>query len=266
VALDGESVVRAGEQTVAVGVDRGRGGPGARSAVLQRLDREWRELEDDEGARSACRRWSVRVEALAGCSRPGDVLARVPEDPDAVLLALLEEAVAGDGLAARVVLQAFLPKLVRMAGLDRAAEVDDYVTALWCEVVAYPVGRRRTSVAANLVLDTLKAVHRDRRPGCDVAVPPDLVVVAAERGPGHLVGSEPADPGGPSADAVLRVAREHHLVDPGTRELLHSVYAEGLSGAAAARLHGLSPGAVRSRCSRAVRVLARHPALLADAR
>ncbi|SDV00919.1 DNA-directed RNA polymerase specialized sigma subunit, sigma24 family [Microlunatus sagamiharensis] len=234
--------------------------------MLQRLDREWRELEDDEGARSACRRWSARVEALAGCSRPGDVLARVPEDPDAVLLALLEEAVAGDGLAARVVLQAFLPKLVRMAGLDRAAEVDDYVTALWCEVVAYPVGRRRTSVAANLVLDTLKAVHRDRRPGCDVAVPPDLVVVAAERGPGHLVGSEPPGPGGPSADAVLRVAREHHLVDPGTRELLHSVYAEGLSGAAAARLHGLSPGAVRSRCSRAVRVLARHPALLADAR
>jgi len=233
--------------------------------VLRRLDREWQELQDDEEAGSTCRRWAGRVDALTGCCRPGDVLARVPEDPDAVLLALLEEAVAGDALAARVVLQAFLPKMVRMAALDRAAEVDDYVTALWCEVVAYPVRRRRTSVAANLVLDTLKAVHRDRRPGCDVAVPPDLVVVAAERGPGHLVGAEPAGPGGPSADAVLRVAREHRLVDPGTRELLRSVYAEGLSGDAAARRHGLSPGAVRSRCSRAVRVLARHPALLADA-
>ncbi len=242
-----------------------RAGKRARSPVLRQLDREWLDLQDDRAARAACAGWAARHAGLRGCSGPAEVLARVAGDPDAVLLALLEEAVAGDALAARVVLQALLPKMVRMAALDRTAEVDDYVTALWCEVVAYPVRRRRASVAANLALDTLKAVQRDRRPRLDVAVPPHLVVLAADRRPGHLVGSPPASAPGPSAAEVLRVAREHHLVDPGTRELLSSVYAEGLSGDAAARRHGLSPAAVRNRCSRAVRVLARHPELLAGA-
>ena len=217
-------------------------------------------LQDDRGAAAACRRWSRRGGALAGCDQPAEVLARVAGAPDEVLLALLEEAGAGDRVAARVVLQALLPKMVRMASVDAAVEVDDYVTALWCEIVAYPVGRRRSSVAANLALDTLKAVRRERRPVLDVAMPPHLVVLAAERRPGHA--GAPPTVAGPSAEEVLRLAREHRLVDPRTTELLWSVYAEGLSGEAAGRRHGLSAAAVRSRCSRAVRHLSQHPGLL----
>lgn len=241
--------------------------PGGRAAVLRRMDAEWQTLQDDAGALEACARWAGRAPLLAGCRRPAEVLGRVADAPDAVLLALLEEAAAGDALAARVVLQALLPKMVRMAARDRGAEVDDYVTALWCVVAAYPVRRRRRSVAANLALDTLKAVHHERRPRLDVAMPPHLVVLAADRCPGHVVGpgSAPEGERGPSAAAVLRLAREQRLVDPVTRDLLESVYAEGLSGEAAARRHGLTPAAVRSRCSRAVRVLAGHPALLAGA-
>ena len=63
---------------------------------------------------------------------------------------------------------------------------------------------------------------------------------------------------------MLAQARHHRLVDPLTYDLLRSVYAEGQSGEAVGRRHGLSPGAVRSRCSRAVRVLAQSSELLAS--
>lgn len=233
-----------------------------RAAVLGRMDVEWAALQQDAQAADACRRWSAGALALAGCASPGDVLERVAAQPDEVLGHLLAEGAAGDPLAGRVVLQALLPKVVRMAAVDPAAEVDDYVTALWCEIAVYPLARRPTSVAANLVLDTLKAVRRDRRPHLDVVTSPHVVLLAADRAPGQVVGA-PSPSLGPGAAEVLTLARQHRLVDPATGELLRSVYADGLSGASAGRRHGLSPGAVRTRCSRAVKVLAGHAPLVA---
>lgn len=233
-----------------------------RAAVLRRMDVEWAALQEDDDAGDACRRWASTAAVLVGCATPAEVVARVGAAPDVVLGHLLGQAVAGDRLAGRVVLQALLPKVVRMASVDPGAEVDDYLTALWCEIAAYPLARRPTSVAANLALDTLKAVRRERRPVADLATPPHLVVVAADRGPGRVVGASPHGPG-PSVTHVLDRARGHRLLDPATSDLLQSVYADGLSGESAARRHDLSPGAVRQRCSRALRVLARHADLLA---
>ena len=234
-----------------------------RAAVLSRMDADWAALQEDARAADTCRRWSAREPVLSGCARPADVLARVAAAPDVVLGHLVAEVAAGDVLAGRVALQALLPKVVRMAAVDPAAEVDDYLTALWCEIATYPLGRRPTSVAANLALDTLKAVHRERRSSVDVVTSPHLVLLAADRRPARVVG-EAAGVAGPSVAHVLALARRHRLVDRTTAELLGSVYADGLSGASAARRHGLSPGALRSRCSRAVKVLAGHAALLEE--
>ena len=234
-----------------------------RAAVLRRMDAEWAALQEDGRARDACRRWAVAAPVLTGCARPDEVLARVASAPDAVLGHLLAEAAAGERLAARVVLQALLPKVVRMASVDPAAEVDDYLTSMWCMIAAYPLGRRPTSVAGNLALDTLKAVRRERHPEVDVVTAPDLVLLVADRRSSAAAGSPDRD--GPSVARVLARARQHALLDERTRSLLHSVYAEGLSGESAAQRHGLTPGAVRQRCSRAVRVLAGHASLLAEA-
>jgi hypothetical protein len=236
-----------------------------RAAVLRRMDAEWAALQEDEPAAATCRRWSVAAPDLAGCVRPADVLARVPAAPDEVLGHLLAEAGTGDVLPGRVVLQALLPKVVRMAAVDPAAEVDDYITAMWCEIASYPLARRPSSIAANLALDTLKAVRQERHPAVDVVTAPDLVLLAADRRPGRVVGRPPGS-GGPSITGVLDRAEHHRLVDRTTSELLRSVYAEGLSGESAARRHGLSPGAVRLRCFRAVTVLAGHAALLGATR
>jgi hypothetical protein len=233
-----------------------------RSAVLRRMDAEWAALQDDGRAEVVCRSWAAALPVLAGCTRPADVLGRVAAAPDVVLGHLLAEVAAGERLAGRVVLQALLPKVVRMASVDPGAGVDEYVTAMWCQVASYPLARRPSAVAANLALDTLKAVRRERHPVVDVVTPPHLVVVAADRRPGRVVGSQ-RPPSGPGVVEVLASARRHRLVDAATGELLHSVYADGLSGELAARRHGLSPGAVRTRCSRAVKVLAGHAALLA---
>ena len=242
-------------------VGRRPGTPGRRAAVLRRMDAEWAALQGDAAAAAACRRWAVGTVELTGCMRPAEVLGRVAAAPDAVLGHLLAEAAAGDPFAGRVVLQALLPKVVLMASVDPAAEVDDYLTAMWCEIAAYPLARRPTSVAANLALDTLKAVRRERHPLVDLATAPHLVLVVADRRPAQVVGSTS---GGdePSVAHVITQAREHRLVDAKTGALLRSVYAEGLSGESAARRHGLSPGAVRVRCSRAVKVLAGHAQLL----
>jgi len=232
-----------------------------RAGVLCRMDAEWAALQEDEGAARACRRWAAGPPALRGCTSLDEVLARVPAAPDVVLGHLIAETATGDLVAGRVVLRAMLPKVVRMASVDPAAEVDDYVTAMWCEIAAYPLDRRPASVAANLALDTLKAVRRERHPAVDVATPPHLVVLAAERRPGQVVGP-PLASREPSVARVLAQARRHRFVDAATADLLQSVYADGLSSASAARRHGLSATAVRLRCSRAVKVLAGHAALL----
>ena len=252
--MSGDDGDRVGRPGAAVGTRR-------RAAVLRRLDEEWAALQEDAEAVEACTRWSAGLPELAGCGGPADVLDRVPGAPDRVLGHLLAQVRGGDSLAGRVVLQALLPKVVRMAAVDPSADVDDYLTALWCVVATYPLHRRPSSVAANLALDTLKAVRRERGPATDVVTAPHLVMVAADLRPGHVVGSDARVPG-PSAVGVLERARRHRLVDPVTTDLLRSVYAEGLSGASAARRHGLSPGSVRSRCSRAVKLLAGHAELL----
>ena len=111
--------------------------------TLHRLDAEWRRLIEDP-----------RVE---------HDFASIPHDPDAALWRLLAAQQAGDTLAGRIVLQALLGKLVRFALSDADASLDDYLAAAWERIATYPLTTRRSSVAANLALDTLKAVKREQR-------------------------------------------------------------------------------------------------------
>jgi hypothetical protein len=107
-----------------------------RGAIVETLNRDWDELVDRH--RGSVRGWSRRHGALAECRSLADVLLAARDQPDAVLGALLTEVSTGDQLAARVVLQAMLGRIIRMAGADPAAGVDDYVSALWCRIRSYP--------------------------------------------------------------------------------------------------------------------------------
>ncbi|WP_432559309.1 RNA polymerase sigma factor [Granulicoccus sp. GXG6511] len=217
------------------------------------LVREFEWLSETGAPRVAA--WVDRHPALAGCVNLADVVEAVRTDPDPVLQALLREVGAGCLLAARVVLQTMLPKMIVMSRSDRGAFVMDYVAQLWLRILAYPLDRRPRRIAANLALDTLKAVQAERRPGVVLLEPHRFAEL-----PGMVAPDPPRETRG-----LLRTALDRGLVDPHTHAVLTSVYAEGCSDKEAAGRYGVSPVTIQRRCQRGVRILSAHAVELADA-
>jgi hypothetical protein len=147
-------------------------------SVFDLLDDEWRRLS---AGRGAPRRLRDVCDAAGGAASLGDVerfvRAAHPADADRVLLALVRRAVAGDALAARVLLQLLLPGTRALARRwwalgdadERAAAA---VTAVYHRIRHYPIERRPGRVAANVLLD---AAHELRR-----AVPKVLATPSAD--------------------------------------------------------------------------------------
>lgn len=259
----------------------------SRFALIDALNAEWDDLGRDPvlaaHGRSEICRWARQHEPLRACRTPSDVLAAIRADPDPVLAALIvvhqcrrtPAGATGDHLAGRIVLQTMLGKIVTMAARDRQHAVEDYVGQLWARIGEYPLAQRPHRIAANIALDTLKAVTCDTMP-----VQTTIVPVTAAQLELAVMGRRPYGSGEPpggrvpgssdqiadlTARRVLRTAEDLGLIDAQTRRLLLSVYAEGLSSADAARRHGLTPTTVRFRCSRAIRRMAQHAMSIADA-
>jgi hypothetical protein len=240
---------------------------GTGTTIVDALNQEWRRLE--VGRHQTVATWAGRHGALAGCRSLTEVLDVVREDPDPALHALLVEVGSGDQLAGRVLLQSMLGRMVRMARRDPRAGVDDYVATLWCQISTYPLARRPVRIAANLALDTLKAVHREHRwvvRGEVSTWPPGALLDEVLESCRRRSGVQP-DPGADDLDArsVLTAARDLQLLDDAASTLLASVYLEGLSGSEAAARHGTTAGSIRVRCSRAVRRLTLSAPALAEA-
>jgi hypothetical protein len=144
-----------------------------RDSLPSRLNVEWRSLCDAPATAAVVGGWAKDWPALAGLDTLAGVLRRItggsPAGRDEVLLALLELARDGDRLAGRVVLQAMLPKAVRLAMSvvrrpdvlgDREEAQARAVAALWQAIATYPLTARPGRVAGNLALDTLALVQR----------------------------------------------------------------------------------------------------------
>lgn len=223
---------------------------------LTELNAEWRRLVEREGGT----RPSVWAPCWP-CFIPYDSLAELIADgrsrDDTVLAALLVTQRRGDQVAGRVVLQALLPGMVRMAARDRTADLSDYVTQLWCRIQTYPLDRRPARIANNLELDTLKWICRDRSSSPATPIEPDSIELLWRL-------RQRTGRAEPDAPAVIGAAVAHGLIDDDTGVVLRSVYADGLSGREAADRHRCSVDLIRWRCSTAVRTLARHATLLAE--
>jgi hypothetical protein len=206
---------------------------------------------------------------LAPCRTLDDVLSAAQRDSDPVLAALLTEVSIGDRLAGRVVLQALIGRMVRMAQRDPRAGIDDYLAHLWCVISDYPLQRRPVRIAANLSMDTLRAVSRERRwlRRGDVTLVPSSESLEELLEPTGLDGSPFKSI--PLADVevrqVLEASSQLRLINDSDAALLRSIYAHGMSGTQAARQFHTSAGMVRVRCSKVVRHLAAHAVELADA-
>lgn len=243
--------------------------PRSEFALVDALNAEWSELDNNRllagYGRAEVGRWASEHPALADCSTVQAVLEAISERPDEVLAALIAVHQDGaGGLAGRVVVQTMLGKLVTMARRDRHHAVEDYIGQLWARIGCYPLLRRPRRIAANLALDTLKAVTRDGARATTFVSVPVSADELERAGLAQVVasGHESEDL---SAHRVLRSALHLELIDDATRRLLAAVYVEGLSSAHAAERFGLTSSTVRFRCSKAIRHLAAHAAVIRDA-
>ncbi len=247
-----------------------------RGSLPSRLNVEWRSLCDAADTAAVVAGWASDRPALAGLASLRGVLRRIAdEDPagrDAVLLALLELARGGDGLAGRVVLQAMLPKAVRVAMSvvrrpdvlgDREEAHARAVAALWQAIATYPLQARPARVPGNLALDTLALVQRGHTGSShfSVAFPEQPFADLEVLGDAGRVDVGPDDLFGP-ADAelltLLAWSVRTGVLELHEARLLIRVYVpdgHGLDTHLIAAELGISRAALRQRCSRLARRL-----------
>ncbi|WP_298329280.1 hypothetical protein [Haloactinopolyspora sp.] len=253
--------------TVSTRGTSGRTRTGARrrdGGLVGRLNAEWARLCADDATSTVVASWSDDQQALAGRASLDDVERTVTEadrlDADRILLALLRLAQDGDELAARTVLQLMLGKAVRIAntytGRDTHENVEHLaVAALWSTIATYPTTRRPTKVAANLAMDTMRAVSAELAYArAESPLEPEILADRLADPPYHA--GAPADL---ELIELLAWAVDHGAVTPADATLIVDVYAPAAGepgGAEAATRHGLTWPAARQRCSRAVRRIA----------
>jgi DNA-directed RNA polymerase specialized sigma24 family protein len=235
-------------------------------SIVEALDREWQGL--DLCHPGTVSHWAGRHEVLAAYCSFDDVLSGAGLYSDPVLAALLAEVSLGDQLAGRVVLQALVGRMVRMAQRDPHASIDDYLARLWCAIGSYPLERRPERIAANLSMDTLKAVSREPRwmSRGDVTLWPSSESLEQLLPPARLDGScdDSPQPVDMEARRVLEAGGLLGLMDDSAVALLRSVYVDGMTSTEAGRRFHTSAGMVRVRCSKVVREMATHSIELAE--
>lgn len=133
---------------------------------LADLDADWRRVVDSPDAHAACIRWGLTHPALHVLDSLDGVLERRldPALAPAVLAALAALAPT-DRIAARTLLQALVPGLLRLAGTvgyDDPAVMTEMLSLAWERIRTYPA-TRTGSVAGNVLLDVRKdyRCHRD---------------------------------------------------------------------------------------------------------
>jgi DNA-directed RNA polymerase specialized sigma24 family protein len=236
--------------------------------IVDALNQDWCRLSAEDQTTAA--RWAETHAALAGCRSLDEVLTAVARRPDDALHALLTVHERGESIAGRTVLQAMLGKVVRLAGRHPDASVDDYVAAVWCRICSYPLAKRPVKIAANIALDALKDIHLENswtRQRIDVmCIEPGMVLdqlrtaqCAREENDHNSVMAMS------TAISVINGGDRLGLFNPETRDVLLSVYSDGLSGHAAADRHRTSSAMIRFRCRKGVHQLALHADQLLEA-
>ena len=132
---------------------------------LAGLDAEWRRLAESPEGHTAVWRWGLTHPALGGLTSLDEVLERRrnPAAAQHVLLALAALAPA-DRVAARTLLQALVPGLLRLAGSSGYGDptaMADMLAIAWERIRTYP-STRTGSVAGNVLLDVRKGYRRHR--------------------------------------------------------------------------------------------------------
>lgn len=241
---------------------------------LAALEAEWRGLVRGElGTRF--RIWQTEQPAFASFADPADLLTVLhrqgpPDAKDAVLLALLVRA-QREQLAGRVVLQAMLPGLKTLSSrLARSVVSFEELwqilfACLWERIVTYPVDRRPSRVAANLLRDTLKRTLAElRREANALAQLPELSLDELDDLLGATASPAAEADGHGEPESLLRRAVAAGAVTSEEAELILATEIDGVPMAAVAERLGVSYNAVKIRRQRAEQRLLEFLGVLPD--
>jgi DNA-directed RNA polymerase specialized sigma24 family protein len=243
--------------------------PPAREPALGRWNADWEALLARVDGPAVVATWSRRHDCLAGLASLEEVVTgcRADGDVDVVLAdrrlaAVVAEALAGDEIAHRLVVQRVTPPLVRRAArraarhrMPFAEVVNDLLAAAWLIVGSYPLARRPTKVAVNILMDTERSVF-GREPATlrnTVPLPPDELARHTDRASGTY-GAPPEH----VLDELSHVLREAVRAGLATDDakLLAELFLLGIPASEIAARDGVSPRWIRQRRSRAVRRIA----------
>jgi hypothetical protein len=133
--------------------------------TLARLDAEWRDLAGSPQSTAALAEWQRHESALGEGGDLDDLLER-RRDPAAApaILGALARLAPTEPLAARTLLHALIPGLVRLDATSRyddPAALDELVSLAWERIRTYPTTRLGWW-AANVLLDTRKRYRSHR--------------------------------------------------------------------------------------------------------
>ena len=236
------------EREALEGVEKSQPG----SDVVERLEAEWPPLAAGP-LRGRLHSWAVVEPTLAGFATPQQLLRHLRglrgrrEAEDEILAALVRRARV-DAAAARVVLQALLPGLKVIAGRlllepDEREEIWSSLLAhCWERIRCYPLERRPTRIAANVLLDTLQKTTRElkrrRR---------ERGELAGDLSPGRTA----ALPAGLDVERLLARAVMAAAISEEEAELILRTRIDGADLGALAREQGLSYHALNTRRLRA---------------
>jgi hypothetical protein len=152
--------------------------------TLTELDREWRELCRSTTSRRALVQWTQTEPLFAGMPNLNAILDERRDDVEAApaILAALARLAATHDLAARTLLQALVPGIVRMASTtcsDDPAAVEELVSLAWERIRTYPTSRPGP-VAANVLMDVRKRYREHRAIEAPDGVGPDMAPAGIE--------------------------------------------------------------------------------------
>lgn len=181
-------------------------------ATIDRLNAEWRHLLTSPESTCQLRRWTSQCPELTDATDLASVLTSISATPDPVLSYLIRVGQnLGDQLALRTVVQSMLKGLLKRCG--GPAEYTDGVSHLWEIVRTYPLDRRPHSIAANVLLDTVKRARRQLNE--DNSADHDLTVGHYEFDPATRFGGVEWTTG-----RLLRAAVELQLLPVSAMQLL----------------------------------------------
>lgn len=138
---------------------------------LSSLNDQWRQIRHSRASRRTVARWGRTHPVLAPATDPHDILLMIDQATltrkDELFTALILLAQDGQDLASRILLQAMLPKLSRMAGTSRLGfPIEDrrqlIVGAFWEAVAAIRVENRHGRLAGQLALDAYNRISTTR--------------------------------------------------------------------------------------------------------